>query len=73
MGGIITEKMPEDSRKITSLQATHVIMLTAESGNVSIERADKLNVVGYIPKPFKGEQLLEMASKVLTLQPLAAT
>jgi CheY-like chemotaxis protein len=58
----------EKLRQIESLQATPVIMLTAESGSNSIARADQLKVAGYISKPFKGEQLLAMAGQILTLQ-----
>jgi CheY-like chemotaxis protein len=61
----------EKLRAVTSLTATPVIMLTAESGSVSIERADKLKVIGYISKPFKAERLLELAGTVLKLEPLA--
>ena len=68
-GLVVLEKL----RQVSSLAATHIIMLTAESGNISIERADKLKVIGYVSKPFKVEQLLDLAAKVLTLQPLAAT
>ena len=67
-GLVVLEKI----REIEALQATPVIMLTAESGNNSIERADKLKVAGYIAKPFKGEQLLALAGQILNLQPLAA-
>lgn len=56
-------------RQITTLQATPIVMLTAESGNASIERADQLKVSGYVAKPFKGERLLEIAAQIL---PLAA-
>jgi CheY-like chemotaxis protein len=66
-GLVVLEKL----RAVESLQATPVVMLTAESGNNSIERADKLKVVGYVAKPFKGEQLLALAGQILNLQPLA--
>ncbi len=62
----------EKLRQVESLQATPVIMLTAESGNNSIERADQLNVAGYVAKPFKAEQLLALAGPILHLQPLVA-
>jgi CheY-like chemotaxis protein len=65
-GLIVLEKL----REIESLKTTPVIMLTAESGDQSVERADKLKVAGYISKPFKGEQLLTLASQILNLQPL---
>jgi two-component system cell cycle response regulator len=62
----------EDMRQVDHLRATPVVMLTAESGNHYIERADKLNVAGYISKPFKSGQLLELASKILKFEPVAA-
>lgn len=63
----------EKLRKNPALAATPVVMLTAESGMNSIERADQLKVVGYVPKPFKGEKLLEVASKILKFEPVPAT
>jgi CheY-like chemotaxis protein len=63
----------EKLRQIESLQTTPVIMLTAESGNNSIERADRLNVVGYVAKPFKAEQLLTLASRILDLRPVVTS
>jgi len=63
----------EKLRQVESLQSTPVIMLTAESGTHSIERADRLNVAGYVAKPFKAEQLLTLAGRILDLQPLAAS
>jgi two-component system cell cycle response regulator len=62
----------ENLRKVEQLKAIPVVMLTAESGTNSIERADKLKVIGYVSKPFKGEQLLSVASAVLNLQPLTS-
>jgi two-component system chemotaxis response regulator CheY len=66
-GLIVLEKM----RAIPSLASTPVIMLTAESGNNSIEMADRLKAAGYISKPFKAEQLLNMANLVFKLEPTA--
>jgi two-component system cell cycle response regulator len=63
----------EKLRQSEALQATPVIMLTAESGNKSIERADQLKVVGYVSKPFKADQLLGLAGKILKLEPVAST
>ncbi len=63
----------EELRKIEALMATPVIMLSAESGHNSIERADQLNVAGYIAKPFRGEQLLAAAGQFLQLQPLVTS
>jgi CheY-like chemotaxis protein len=68
-GLVVLEKM----RAIDTLKKTPVIMLTAESGNKSIERADQLNVMGYISKPFKRDQLLANASQILNLQVFATT
>ncbi|HEX4140640.1 MAG TPA: response regulator [Candidatus Methylacidiphilales bacterium] len=62
----------EQLRAIPEFAHTPVIMLTAESGKATLERADKLKVAGYIAKPFKGEQLLELASKFVSLEPPAA-
>jgi two-component system chemotaxis response regulator CheY len=67
-GLVVLEKL----RQIAALKQTPVIMLTAESGTHSIERADRNKVVGYVAKPFKGEQLLALAGKFLPLQPVAA-
>ena len=57
----------EKLRENPSTQSVPVIMLTAESGNATLEKADSLNVSGYIAKPFKEEQLIEEASKVIEL------
>ncbi len=61
----------EKLRQIPNLAATPVVMLTAESGLNSIEKADKLKVVGYVSKPFKSEKLLEIASKFIKFEPVA--
>ncbi len=65
-GLVVLEKL----RQMPALQVTPVIMLTAESGHAALERADKLNVAGYVAKPFKAEQLLSVAGPILNLQPL---
>jgi CheY-like chemotaxis protein len=44
-----------------------VVMLTAESDGERLGIVDKLHVSCYIAKPFKGEQLVEVASKVVAL------
>ncbi len=62
----------EKLRQSETIGTTPVIMLTAESGIKSIERADKLKVVGYVSKPFKPEQLLGLASQILKLEAVAA-
>jgi len=67
-GLVVLEKL----REIETLRATPVIMLTAESGNNSIAQADRLKVAGYIAKPFKSEQLFNLAAQILNLQLLVA-
>ena len=62
----------EQMRVVETLKNTPVVMLTAESGNNSIARADELKVIGYVPKPFKAEKLLAIAAEILPLAPLAA-
>jgi CheY-like chemotaxis protein len=72
MGDMNGLEVLERLRQTDDLQATPVIMLTAESGNKSIERADQLHVSGYVAKPFKGDHLLSQAGQILNLQPVAA-
>lgn len=62
----------ETLRGMPEFANTPVIMLTAESGKTTLERADKLKVAGYIAKPFKGEQLIELARRFISLEPPAA-
>ena len=49
-----------------------VVMLTAESSQENIAQADRLGISGYVPKPFKEEQLLEQARRAVTLAPKVA-
>ena len=46
-----------------------VIMLTAESGKDNVMQIVKMGVTDYIVKPFKGEQLIERAEKIIKLNP----
>jgi len=70
MNGLVAlEKM----RETEALQSTPVIMLTAESGDNYIARADQLNVAGYISKPFRREHLLDLAIQILDLKPLVTS
>jgi CheY-like chemotaxis protein len=62
----------EQLRAIPQFATTPVIMLTAESGTNTLERADQLKVAGYVAKPFKGEQLVVLASQFISLEPPAA-
>jgi response regulator RpfG family c-di-GMP phosphodiesterase len=51
------------------LKTIPVIMLTAESGRDNVLRIVKLGVSDYIVKPFKGEQLIQRAEKIVKLEP----
>ena len=52
-----------------SLKDIPVIMLTAESGKDNVIQILKMGVKDYIVKPFKGEQLIERAQKIVKLEP----
>jgi two-component system cell cycle response regulator len=54
-------------RETPSIAHIPVVMLTAESDGQRLAAADSLNVSGYIPKPFKPEQLIELTSKIVPL------
>ncbi len=45
-----------------------VIMLTAESGKENVMQIIQMGVSNYIVKPFKGEQLIERAKTIVTLE-----
>ncbi len=49
------------------LKDTPVIMLSAESGKDHVMQIVKMGVKDYIVKPFRGDQLIDRASKVLDL------
>ena len=72
MGDMSGLAVLEQLRALPDFDNTPVIMLTAESGQSTLERADKLKVAAYVAKPFKGEQLLELAAKFIALAPPAA-
>jgi two-component system cell cycle response regulator len=58
------------------LKSIPVIMLTAESGRDNVLHIAKLGVRDYLVKPFKEDQLLEKAGRIVSLQkkqPVAAT
>jgi two-component system, cell cycle response regulator len=57
-------KLKEDPE----LKAIPVIMLTAESGRDNVLHIARLGVRDYLVKPFKEEQLIEKASRVVSLQ-----
>jgi CheY-like chemotaxis protein len=72
MGDMSGLAVLEQLRATPELANTPVIMLTAESGHATLERADKLKVSGYVSKPFKGEQLLALAEPFLAPKPPVA-
>ncbi len=61
-------KLKEDD----ALKKMPVIMLTAESGRDKVLRVSKLGVHDYLIKPFRAEQLIEIASRAVPLQKKAA-
>lgn len=56
-----------------SLKSIPVVMLTAESAQENIARADRLGISGYIAKPFKEVQLVEKAKLAVALEPKGVT
>ena len=54
-------------RQDPELKGTPVIMLTAESGQDNVARIAELGISDYVVKPFRDEQLLEKAGKVIPL------
>ncbi|MCD6271349.1 MAG: response regulator [Deltaproteobacteria bacterium] len=65
MNGI---EMLEKLKGEPDLQDIPVIMLTAESGKDNVMQIVKMGVKDYMVKPFKGEQLIERAEKVVQLE-----
>ena len=63
-GVTMLTKLKEDE----ALKAIPVIMLTAESGRENVLHIAKLGVRDYLVKPFKDDQLIEKASRVIPLQ-----
>jgi CheY-like chemotaxis protein len=55
-------------RENPELKRTPVIMLTAEASPEIIGTVARLGVRDYVTKPFDGEQLLEKAARVITLE-----
>lgn len=56
-------------RETPEIAAIPVVMLTAESDGERLGMADKLKVSGYIAKPFKGDQIIALAKKIIQLAP----
>ena len=68
MDGItMLRKMREDP----GLKRTPVIMLTAESGPESLATVARLGVRDYVTKPFREEELLAKAGRIIPLTPRA--
>jgi two-component system cell cycle response regulator len=67
-GVTMLTKLKEDE----ALKSIPVIMLTAESGRDNVLQIARLGVRDYLVKPFKEEQLLEKAGRIVTLQKKAA-
>ena len=67
-GVTMLTKLKEDE----ALKAIPVIMLTAESGRENVLHIAKLGVRDYLVKPFKEDQLIEKAGRVISLQKKAA-
>jgi two-component system cell cycle response regulator len=63
-GVTMLSKLKEDP----ALKSIPVIMLTAESGRDNVLHIARLGVRDYLVKPFKEEQLLEKAGRIVTLQ-----
>ena len=55
-----------------ALKGIPVIMLTAESGRENVLQIARLGVRDYLVKPFKEEQLIEKAGRIVSLQKKAA-
>jgi CheY-like chemotaxis protein len=68
MDGItMLRRMREDP----GLKRTPVIMLTAESGLQSLAAVARLGVRDYLTKPFREEELLAKAGRIIPLTPRA--
>jgi two-component system cell cycle response regulator len=67
----ITMPQMDGIEMLTRLRATGdntpVIMLTAEGGANSVQRANHLGVRDYIAKPFQNDALIEKVQKVLPI------
>ena len=56
-------------REHATLQRTPVIMLTADSGLQSLATVARLGVRDYVTKPFRDEELLAKAGRIIPLIP----
>jgi two-component system cell cycle response regulator/two-component system chemotaxis response regulator CheY len=62
-GAEMLAKMKEDPE----LKGIPVIMLTAEAGKDNVMKIVQMGVKDYMVKPFKGEQLIERVTKIMSL------
>ncbi|MDY6879072.1 MAG: response regulator [Thermodesulfobacteriota bacterium] len=69
MNGI---EMLEKLKGEPQLKDIPVIMLTAESGKDNVMKIVKMGVKDYMVKPFKGDELIERAQKIVKLEPKKA-
>jgi len=67
-GVTMLARLKEDAQ----LKSIPVIMLTAESGRENVLHIARLGVRDYLVKPFREEQLVEKAARVVTLEKKAA-
>ena len=63
-GVTMLTKLKEDPE----LKSIPVVMLTAESGRENVLQIAKLGVRDYLVKPFKENQLIEKAERIVSLQ-----
>lgn len=61
--------MLRELRELAPLKRTPVIMLTAESSPQSLATAARLGVRDYVIKPFRDEELLAKAGRIIPLIP----
>jgi CheY-like chemotaxis protein len=55
-----------------ALKSIPVLMLTAESAQENIAKADSLGISGYVAKPFKEDQLVDKVKVAIPLAPKPA-
>lgn len=67
-GVTMLTRLKEDAQ----LKSIPVIMLTAESGRENVLHIARLGIRDYLVKPFKEEQLVEKAGRIVPLQKKAA-
>lgn len=60
-------------REHDAMKRTPVIMLTAESGPENIATVARLGVRDYVTKPFRDEELLAKAGRIIPLTPREQT